>query len=363
VTCKPAKPDASVVRRNAGLSSAQILLVTKRKGIEMRRIRFDSSVSLLAVLVTTASVCRPIKAGSLVWRHDAKFDYDVATANEVPHWAGGALLAVEGEFTATLVVKSFDQEGTNIASAYLTIPEAVAIGVHDYTRSLDGTIVLSGTAFDQVGRTAPFLAWIPPFAENVRVVRTSPYVPYCLALAPDGTVWTVGLELIDGSEPAANQQYGVLRHFDKSGRLIASFIPRSTIQSPHSIIYGYLAARKDRIGWYAGRLSQTAGSAEYIELLGNNMVRRFPGVPWGKDEEVTGIAVTEDAGTFVTTHNHQTRRATLRVIDQARGVWVPIEIPAKLRSYHWVHLYGSEGNDLVLMAGDRFTVRFYTVAP
>ena len=60
------------------------------------------------------------------------------------------------------------------------------------------------------------MASIVPNAESFRIVRTDQYMPYHVAVAPDGTAWTVGLELADETEAAANRDNGVLRHFDKA---------------------------------------------------------------------------------------------------------------------------------------------------
>src|SRR5581483_3394309 len=138
-----------------------------------------------------------------------------------------------------------------------------------------GTIFLCGTAYDREGSDAAFLASISPSNEGVNVVRTAPYTPYHLALAPDGTVWTVGIEMDNFVEPAASRDKDVVRHFDRTGKLLASFVPRSTFESHSSIIYGYLAATIDRLGWYTGL---EFGPSEYIEISRDGVVSRFSSI-------------------------------------------------------------------------------------
>jgi hypothetical protein len=292
----------------------------------------------------------------LVWQRDVKLTYDTGTASHKPRWSVGGLVDVQ-DGIATPVIRSFDRLGSDIGSVSFSVPGASKILLNDYSRDSDGTIFLGGNAFDQEGRNAGFLASISPSNESVKVVRTAPYTPYHLALAPDGTVWTAGIEMDNFVEPAANRDKDVIRHFDRSGKLLASFIPRSTLESPNSVIYGYLAATKDRLGWYVGL---EFGPSEYVEISRDGLVNRFPSIQLTNNERVTGMAVTDNAGTFVTTHDDTLNSSKLLTYDKTRGSWLPVELPTNLRTHHWASLYGGDGNSLVFMGANRFVISFYT---
>lgn len=64
--------------------------------------------------------------------------------------------------------------------------------MRDYTRAPDGTIALCGTLTDANGSSSSYVAWLAPTGETTQVIRTSPYIPMRVALAPDGTIWAQG---------------------------------------------------------------------------------------------------------------------------------------------------------------------------
>jgi hypothetical protein len=309
---------------------------------------------LLWVPVALAAPGYPASSASLAWHHDAKLSHEIISA-DTPRWSGGALVSDEGILTASPLIRTFDREGRELLPPFaFTIPEARSIDVFSLARGLDGTIALCGVAFDSDGRYSSFLASVPPSHDNVQIVRASPFTPYRVAVASDGTVWAVGIELINGEEPEASRSAGVIRHFDKSGREVGSFIARSTIESASMVEQGYFAAGRDRIGWYP------QGGKRYIEISQDGTITQFPALPLRTEEQVTGIALTDDAGTYVSTYDHEASSWRILTVNNAHSGWSHVEVPTNLRSILRTFLRGADGNNLVFSGQDKLTLTFHT---
>jgi len=194
---------------------------------------------LLALLVLPGYSASALPI-SLAWHHDARLAHDVISA-DTPRWSGGALVLHEGHLTANPVIRTFDRQGRELEPPYVvSIPEARSIHIFSLARGLDGTMALCGVAIDRDGRMSSFFASVSSSRDSIQITRASPFTPYLVAVASDGTLWAVGIELINGVEPNASRDAGVIRHFDKSGKEIGSFVPRSSIESASMVEHGYL---------------------------------------------------------------------------------------------------------------------------
>ncbi len=120
------------------------------------------------------------------------------TTHGVIKWTHGAFLyQTLGEKLPTFDV--LNPQGEIISSFIPNIPGAMRVWVHDSDRGPDGSIVFSGSSYSNEGQSVPFLCWISANGQSSQVVRTAPYWPYALSVAPDGSIWTSGLEMINGN--------------------------------------------------------------------------------------------------------------------------------------------------------------------
>ena len=135
--------------------------------------------------------------------------------------------------------------------------------VYDEDHGVDDTLWISGSATDSDGRTTGFVAWISADKTNSLVIRTGSYRPTRIAVASDGTIWTVGSETI--RTPSANA--AVIRRFDKSGHTVSSLIQQSTISHVANLEkpFNSLQASKDRIAWYCADFMD-ASTGRYVEI-------------------------------------------------------------------------------------------------
>jgi hypothetical protein len=176
-----------------------------------------------------------------------------------------------------------------------------------------------------------------------------------ISVAPDGTVWTIGCEMIDhkSDAPGLDPNAGVLRHFDQAGKLIGSTDPQSRYVAPHQTVRlqsGYLVAKSDRIGWYSPRWGK---AGRYVEISLPSMKESvYPGLPpLPTGSMIAGFALTNAGTASLSVYDRNSpRRWTTYAFDRATSKWIPAQVPAVGGSVD-PGLVGSDGDQLVLQRG------------
>jgi len=291
-----------------------------------------------------------LAAASLVWEHDLKYTEDFGPGSQTPQWSNGALIALERWGSDASLVRTFDRQGVELLPLTFQIPETTVTGAIGVARGSDGTIALCGAAVDRAARVVHYVALLAPLSQSVQVIRTDTYEPTLVTIASDGTIWTAGDPSPTGKEDPSSLNAGVVRHFDRTGKEIGSYIPRSSLASPNLLLDGHLAAGRDRICWYPGGRNQL-GPSEYVEISADGTITRFPPTPLMDHEVTTGMAVTDDAGTFLSIRNLQSGTWGILSLDKTQAAWVRIKIPAELASSPFSTLKGADGNNLVFTNG------------
>jgi len=226
----------------------------------------------------------------------------------------------------------------------LEIPGAGSINVYDWDRSFDGTrIAFSGSAIDRDGRADFFVAWISSDGTNAVIRRTSRYIPRRIAIAADGTLWTAGQEL--NGPPDA----GVFRHFDRAGKLLGAFVPRSSFPDP-IVLYdhtGRMRASKDRVVWYSPRGSRYMEISLQGAVLADISLKP-PDDAWNG----YGFALTDRGDVFLSSLQYVPPAGgpgsvgiwRINVLDKATAAWKPVLqrsfrqqniACARVRTYIW----------------------------
>jgi len=192
-----------------------------------------------------------------------------------------------------------------------------------------------------------------------------------VAAAPDDTLWAVGYELNfdDGSERGVNLDGGVVRHFDRNGKTLGAFVPRSSIEdiSHLSLQFSMLAATADRVGWLHYDYKGKAHGA-YVEISRDGNFASYP-LPEPREPqphyllELGGMAITDSGDTFVVVKNrtnHVQSDFTLLALNRSAGRWMPVRmVPAPAKAGE---VLGSNGNELAFwLSGSGYsTVHFFT---
>lgn len=296
-----------------------------------------------------------LPATSISWRgNPAHLNYDLANL-PLPNWSGGALVVLEGDITATPVFRLFDRQGQQMEMVPLFIPGARFIAVRGFSRGATGTIAACGAAFDGEGRGAPFLAIITQ--QQTHVVRTTPYQPSRVAVAADGTVWTVGIEPRElGTNEAkpttmpVNANAAIIRHFSVSGALIGSFVPHSEITDAIFIAdaYNFIRAGQKQVGWYCPR------ERRYIEITPDGSVSDIRDIilPSGA-KSVNGMAITDSGDVLLSIYPGV---SSVCVLNAASHSCELLQDSSGLG-----HLYGADG-DVVMSSGkSRFDMTSFRI--
>jgi hypothetical protein len=315
---------------------------------------FISRVAVSAVLAGAAIS----EAASLPINRQVKVEYDFA-GQRVPKWSGGALVDFISNRSASPLILTFDDQGREMPALPLTIPGSETVDLDDIARSQDGALAVCGSAYDHSGRGSGFIALIGPGGGPATVIRTHPYYPSRVALGSDDSVWTAGLEVVNGKEtgPGVNPDNGVIRHFDRTGKLLGSYIPRSSLGSAFVVQNGRLESANGRIGWYTGPVFGP-GSA-YYEILSTGEVRTYPTIGLAKLERVTGLALMDNGRTYVTTFDSTSHASRFLSIGAGGGQWSTAPFPGGITK---ATLYGGGGKRLVFRSSDRFVLTFVDIS-
>lgn len=317
----------------------------------------------LRYLIAGLILAAPVYSQALVPAGEASIAFDFQ--GRVPFFSGGAFSTITNNLTATPIINIFDRDGYPRSPVVFTIPGASLVSLRGVAVGLDGTVGLCGHYYEtwdqrywskvSYGRGGGFVAWISPDHQSTRIVWVFPFFPERLTIAPDGTTWVQGHESMD---PRVKHTEDVVRHFDKSGKLVGSLLPRSSIPTFRlGLSTGMLVSTRDRLGWYA------QGDNQYFEITFDGQIRRYLGVPRPPGEEelsahVGGLALTDNGAAFASTLNGELFR-----LNREQGVWEPVELPrdGAPDTYPKAFVLGAVGNTVVF-PNKRFTLfRFFTV--
>lgn len=265
-------------------------------------------------------------------------------------WSHGAFLYVAFG-PGDLPFYTLDREGRLLSSATAVIPGSAHVSLGDFDRRDDSSIVFIGQAYSAYGEPAPFIALISTDGRTERVIRTAPYWPYMLSVAPDGTFWTLGYEMVnfDPSALGVNPDAGVLRHFDRAGKLLRSALPQSQFVKDYTtrfqLVSGSIAATRNRIGWYGPRSGR---GGQYVEIDSTSMtMHTYPALPdLPEGDEVMDFNLTESGNALLSLYSLASNRWTVLTFDRAALKWLPIKGPAPTES-PGSHPIGVDGEQLV----------------
>jgi hypothetical protein len=270
--------------------------------------------------------------GSMKWSHGAFLFQTVSAGGRPPTFY------------------TLGRDGVLLSETTPAVPDSEYVSVSSCDRWADNSIVFIGQAWSAYGQRTSLIGLLSADGATEKIIRTAPYHPYMLSIAPDGTFWTVGLEMVDRdiSAPGLDPNAGVLRHFDRSGKVIGTSGPQSQFVKRYTtgrLDYGYLSAGEDRIGWYAPR---SGAGGQYIEMaLGSMTPRVYPGLPELPEPGlVVCFRLTESGNAFLSVYDNKSEHSTTYMLDREARKWAPLKGPmVGLRP--GPYLIGVDGEQLV----------------
>jgi hypothetical protein len=188
-------------------------------------------------------------------------------------------------------------------------------------------------------------------------------VPQRVAVAPDGTIWVAGIEILS-TPPAGksksllnliNPDGKIIRHLDALGNSLTSYIAQSTIHDVSSLMASsnLMGSSSKRIAWYS------ASEQRYVEIAGE-VITDLPVLPLPvPGARASGIALTDDGRTFVSIVYGGPKRVAILMLDQSRSKWLTID--DRVLGDRIQLLYGAEGGSLVGALSNWRSIGFFTV--
>jgi hypothetical protein len=174
-------------------------------------------------------------------------------------WKGNRLAGCDYCEGKHPIVWAVDPQGIRDAVS-LDIPGAGYIGVRDVAAGPDGSLTAVGLAISGDSQMGLFIVWMSPERVRQVITQVSPYDPEVVAVAPDGTIWTVGAMLNDNHVVV---HPNVLRHYTPSGQLLTSTMFSGHLNNAGGMYNdsatSALMVSNDRVGWLTA-------TCQYVEF-------------------------------------------------------------------------------------------------
>ncbi len=273
-----------------------------------------------------------------------------------PKWTGPGFVGCENNGSLDPVVYIIAADGTrdNVKlslgdSAYMTHVFGAAVRP-------DKAVAVIGNAQSSGSGGPGFVGFISPNRLEQTYIRLSPYSPRAVTFAADGTIWTAGWVEIDNDLASDN----FIRRFDSSGKQIGSYLPMRTpgLRLGLDAAYNsFLVASSHSVGWYVSTGSR------YLEFnLQGKLLRQYPGVPWGRTQRISGVALSPDDRVFVSREDRTARKWEVFLLDKQTRTWLPVELPG-LSEAKEGYVAGFDGDDLVAvpLRADGYYIQRYRV--
>ncbi|HXG35066.1 MAG TPA: hypothetical protein VNJ11_17000 [Bryobacteraceae bacterium] len=237
----------------------------------------------------------------------------------------GVLVALDDSNVAVPVVKLFGRDGYLKRRVPIAIEGAARVNVYAVAHGRDGSVAATGSAYSSDGRGAVWLALTAPDGNTQRVIRTNPFVPWQIAIAPDGACWAAGYE--KQADGRVSKEHLMLRRFGPSGVQTGAYWPRSLFQTRpqylHPTNYAMMVAGPDRMGWYSNATN------EYVEWsLDGQMLVRLPGPELRNNDEVNGLGFCRDGAVYLSVSRILKRpgpgKSSVWTATPASGAWFPV---------------------------------------
>ena len=290
-----------------------------------------------------------LTAQSLV-QHTREVELAVSLYHKsVPKWENGLMLLYRHDVQPP-EVSIFNNEGRMLMKAPIVIPEASRVWIEGTAVSPEGIVVVAGPAMKTDGATVGAITWLTNKGNIERVVRTSPFAARRLCFASDGTLWAVGRERSE--DGTAEPPHNILRHYDKKGQSIGSFLPSTDFtqynQEPPAED-SFLMATADKIGLYS------ASSRVFVELdYTGKVLGRWDGLVSGRSFEVTGVGMLRGGSTYLSGRRKiqgpPGSAPEYFVLSKQQGTWTRLDAAGLFGS-----ISGAEDDQLIIAnGGSRF---------
>jgi hypothetical protein len=265
---------------------------------------------------------------------------------QVGRWTFGALVGLEQPAS---VIYAFDKQAQQLGTFVIRTPgEASSIHLYRAVRAPDGGYAAGGIANLPSGAAA-YVWRISADGLQQKAIPTSPYIAGDVAVAPDGMVWTAGVQkqTIRMSYEGYAEDWDIVHRYSADGRPAGSWLSSKSVKCTdghwHGGATGLMLASANKVVWYP------ANANEYVEFsLEGKIAVRNPTAPVTARQRFSGAALCSGGGLFVGRETYGERglpeRFEVLGWDQATLSWRTVAgFPQSPRGW----LYGCEADRLV----------------
>jgi sugar lactone lactonase YvrE len=144
----------------------------------------------------------------------------------IPRFKNGFLIGYDSDHAT---VRSFDSGGKLVTQTKLVLPEAAVVSINDVAAWTDGRLVVSASIKSVNGALASAFIYLNAGGTVTRIVRTTPFAAFRIAVSTDGTLWAVGR--VHNNNFEDEPSHDVLHHFDANGVFLGSLLASDTFAS------------------------------------------------------------------------------------------------------------------------------------
>ena len=182
-----------------------------------------------AIWLFVGSTYTQAQEGQLIAESNpVRFDWSEAGAVRtlMPQFAAGMLILPHRAGLSDPQFSLYSRDAKLVARVRVDIPEAGRTAVNGITPLRNGSgFAVSAMAISGSERVG-VLCLLDASGKLRKIVKTDPFTPDLIALAPDGTIWTFGA--VDHENDPASPA-NVLYHFTEAGELMGSALPRNFV--------------------------------------------------------------------------------------------------------------------------------------
>jgi hypothetical protein len=264
----------------------------------------------------------------------------VSAGGRAPRWTNKRLAGCD-ICEGAPILYTIDSSGRRETVA-LDIPGSDDTVVYNVAAGSDGSLAAVGFAVNGTSRMGSFIAWFSPDRSRQVITRLWPYGAQAIAVAPDGTIWTVGA--------VANDRYvaidpNVLRHYTPSGQLLTSTKVANARKSTGGLSMvadaSALMVSNDRVGWLTR-------ACQYIEFSLDGVELGRYSCPDGKLDilPLGGVALSPTDDLVIATK--QAAPLAPVELDRETGAWNPVPVSQDAGKTN--RILGFDGRNLVTLA-------------
>ncbi len=165
-----------------------------------------------------------------------------------PKWDRGVLVGMDFEQGTIFAANS---SGKTIVNTRVWPNNGDIVHIRDISVSPNGGFAVPFTITTTTGAATGAIAWLDSTGRTTKVVQLPMAAPFNTCFADDGTLWAL-VAVRDGKGGEASG-YNILRHYDATGVLIGTALPRADFASkgfPSKGGSSRMTASHDRIGIY-----------------------------------------------------------------------------------------------------------------